>query len=57
MSALNVDVGTWTGGPCSMLMAVKELGRIEEFAISIAEYRNCGLGEFTIVRELKQLEL
>jgi hypothetical protein len=45
------------GGPCSMLMAVKELGRIEEVAISIAEYRNCGLGEFTIVGELKQLEL
>jgi hypothetical protein len=45
------------GGLCSMLMAVKELGRIEEFAISVAEYRNCGLGEFNSARELKQLEL
>ena len=40
-----------------MLMGVKALGRIEEFAISIAEYRNCGLGGFNVVRELKQLEI
>jgi hypothetical protein len=40
-----------------MSRGVKELGRIEEFAISIAEYRNCGLGEFNIVRKLKQLDL
>jgi hypothetical protein len=38
-------------------MGVEELGRIEDFAISIVEYRNCGLGEFNVVRELKQLEL
>jgi hypothetical protein len=40
-----------------MLMAVKELGRIEESRSVSPNTETVGLGEFTIVRELKQLEL